>query len=78
LLIHEYRSILLRDPLLPAEMLPVAWNGIAAYKLCQKLYQLIHVPADRFITNEFETAQGPLPEPGAEFVGRFGGLITGS
>jgi phenylacetic acid degradation operon negative regulatory protein len=74
LLIHEYRSILLRDPLLPVEMLPAGWNGTAAYQLCQKLYRRIHVPADGYINEVFETFTGPLPGPARAFFNRFGGL----
>jgi len=74
LLIHEYRSILLRDPLLPKEMLPGGWSGAKAYQLCQKLYCRTYASADEFITGKFETADGPLPEPAPGFFKRFGGL----
>ena len=74
LLIQEYRRILLRDPLLPAEMLPAGWNGTAAYQLCRNLYGSVYEAADEFMSEEFETANGPLPSPGPEFDNRFGGL----
>lgn len=74
LMIQEYRRILLRDPLLPAEMLPNGWNGTAAYQLCRNLYRLVYAAADEFMTNEFETADGSLPPPAPEFYDRFGGL----
>ena len=74
LMIQEYRRVLLRDPLLPAEMLPVGWHGTAAYQLCRNLYRLIFSQADDFMTREFETADGPLPPPAPEFYTRFGGL----
>ena len=74
LMIQEYRRILLRDPLLPAEMLPSGWHGTAAYQLCRNLYRLIFSQADEFMTREFETAEGPLPPPAPEFYIRFGGL----
>ncbi len=74
LMIQEYRRILLRDPLLPAEMLPAAWHGTAAYQLCRNLYRLIFAQADDFMSSEFETADGPLPPPAPEFYDRFGGL----
>ena len=74
LMIQEYRRILLRDPLLPAEMLPAGWHGTAAYQLCRNLYRLIFSKADEFMTREFETADGPLPPPAPEFYTRFGGL----
>jgi phenylacetic acid degradation operon negative regulatory protein len=74
LMIHEYRRILLRDPLLPAEMLPAGWHGTAAYQLCRNLYRLVYARADEFMTQEFETADGPLPPPAPDFYQRFGGL----
>ena len=74
LLIQEYRKILLRDPLLPAELLPADWHGTAAYRLCRELYRLIYAPADSYMSEAFETTDGVLPPPSAEFFGRFGGL----
>ena len=74
LLIQEYRKILLRDPLLPAELLPSGWHGIAAYQLCRNLYRAIHVSADNYLTDVMETAAGPLPAPARGYFERFGGL----
>jgi len=76
LLIQEYRKALLRDPLLPAELLPTAWHGAAAYQLCRNLYQLLHRGADAYLDGVMETADGPLPPPSATFSKRFGGLRT--
>jgi len=74
LLIQEYRKILLRDPLLPADLLPPGWQGVAAYQLCRELYRLVYAPADEYMSDEFETADGPLPPPSRQFFKRFGGL----
>lgn len=74
LLVQEYRRILLRDPLLPAEMLPAGWHGTSAYQLCRNLYGLVYGPADEFMSSALETAEGPLPPPAPEFSERFGGL----
>ena len=74
LLIQEYRKILLRDPLLPSEMLPDSWHGRHAYQLCRELYRRVYQAADQFVTEQMETEQGPLPPPAAEFYERFGGL----
>ncbi|UHL65160.1 phenylacetic acid degradation operon negative regulatory protein PaaX [Paralcaligenes sp. KSB-10] len=38
LTIHEWRRIVLHDPQLPQQMLPVDWPGHAARELCGKLY----------------------------------------
>jgi phenylacetic acid degradation operon negative regulatory protein len=74
LMIQSYRRILLRDPLLPAELLPAGWNGTPAYQLCRNLYRMIYRQADDFMSEEFETSEGPLPPPAPEFLTRFGGL----
>ena len=74
LLIQEYRKVLLRDPQLPAELLPAGWHGTAAYQLCRNLYIAVHRQADVWLSEVVETAQGPLPPPDAAFMQRFGGL----
>ncbi len=74
LLIQEYRKVLLRDPLLPAELLPAGWHGAAAYQLCRNLYRRLHRGADAYLDEVMETADGPLPPPAAAFKRRFGGL----
>ena len=78
LLIQEYRSILLRDPLLPAELLPESWNGTAAYQICRELYQLVYESADQYLTTEFENAEGSLPAANQDFYDRFGGINKSS
>jgi phenylacetic acid degradation operon negative regulatory protein len=74
LLIQEYRKVLLRDPQLPAELLPDGWHGAAAYQLCRNLYRAIYSQADDYLTETMETADGPLPPPSRAFAKRFGGL----
>jgi len=74
LLIQEYRKVLLRDPLLPAELLPPTWHGVPAYQLCRNLYRQVYAAADAFLSDEMETAEGPLPPPSPDFYRRFGGL----
>jgi phenylacetic acid degradation operon negative regulatory protein len=72
LLIHHYRRVVLRDPLLPTALLPKDWPGRAARKLCGEIYRGL-LPAseqwlDRYGTNE----SGALPKAGAELGRRFG------
>jgi len=74
LLIQEYRKVLLRDPLLPVELLPAGWHGAAAYQLCRNLYRLVYRGADAYLDDVMETADGPLPPPAAAYARRFGGL----
>ncbi|MGE4278572.1 MAG: phenylacetic acid degradation operon negative regulatory protein PaaX [Magnetospirillum sp.] len=74
LLIHGYRRALLRDPMLPDELLAPDWPGAAARLLCRNLYRLVQAPAERHLMSVLETAEGPLPEANAAFFARFGGL----
>ena len=39
LLVTEYRRILLKDPLLPSDLLPREWAGEKAYRVCRKIYR---------------------------------------
>ncbi len=74
-LIHEYRRTLLRDPALPAPLLPKGWMGQAAFQLTQDLYQLVARPSEAFLDAHFENQSGPLPAPADSFRARFGGLL---
>jgi phenylacetic acid degradation operon negative regulatory protein len=74
LLIHAYRRVLLRDPLLPAALLPLDWPGAAAYALCRDFYRLTHRSAERHLAATLASAQEEFPPADAAFYARFGGL----
>jgi phenylacetic acid degradation operon negative regulatory protein len=75
LLIHEYRRVLLRDPQLPAALLPLDWPGPAAFALCRDFYRLTHRDAEQHLVATLEGARGALPPASADFYRRFGGLM---
>jgi phenylacetic acid degradation operon negative regulatory protein len=74
LLIHDYRRIHLRDPLLPASLLPSGWIGATAYELCRALYSATFVPAEQHLDLQASTLRGPLPAAAASTYARFGGI----
>ena len=74
LLIHEYRKIHLRDPLLPPSLLPEAWVGLQAYELCRRLYRKVFAAAESFLSATATTVRHPLPEPEPATYARFGGV----
>jgi phenylacetic acid degradation operon negative regulatory protein len=74
MLIHDYRRIHLRDPLLPSALLPPAWVGAEAYALCRSIYVRTAAAAERHLAAEAVTLDGPLPVPSAGWSDRFGGL----
>jgi phenylacetic acid degradation operon negative regulatory protein len=49
LLIHEYRRIVLRDPILPVEVLSADWPGGRARILCANLYKDLAIPSERWL-----------------------------
>src|SRR5262249_56362897 len=61
LLIHDYRKIHLKDPLLPPALLPNDWVGSSAYELCARLYANVFAAAEEFLTGTASTLQEALP-----------------
>jgi phenylacetic acid degradation operon negative regulatory protein len=76
LLLHEYRKIHLRDPLLPAALLPPDWAGTDAQKLCRDLYAKVFAASEQYLSATVQTQAGALPPPASEIFQRFGGLPT--
>ncbi|MDC9589079.1 phenylacetic acid degradation operon negative regulatory protein PaaX [Xenorhabdus sp. XENO-10] len=74
LLIHFYRRIVLRDPMLPDALLPTQWEGLIARNLCINIYQHIDLAATRYVSERCETTIGQLPQPTAAYYRRFGSL----
>ncbi len=78
LLIHDYRRVMLRDPLLPVELLPSGWPGMVAWSLSRHIYDRIWRAAEGYAEAAFESLEGPLPKVDASFFRRFGGLTPRS
>jgi phenylacetic acid degradation operon negative regulatory protein len=71
LLIHEYRRIILRDPLLPDTLLPDGWTGRQARTLCANLYRTLVPASERWLDRHGKNESGPLPPSEARFFERF-------
>lgn len=72
LLIHEYRKIHLRDPLLPPALLPADWVGAAAYDLSKRLYCVVFPAAESHLSSTAATMTAPLPPANHTAYARFG------
>src|ERR1700730_17501190 len=72
LLIHHYRRVVLRDPLLPGALLPADWPGRAARKLCGEIYRELLPKSEQWLDRHAISENGPLPPPGGELSRRFG------
>jgi phenylacetic acid degradation operon negative regulatory protein len=72
LLIHHYRRVVLRDPLLPVALLPRDWPGSAARALCGEIYRALLSPSEQWLDRYGSNESGPLPRAAAELSRRFG------
>src|SRR5882672_1260925 len=72
LLIHHYRRVVLRDPLLPTALLPSDWPGRAARTLCGEIYRALLPASEQWLDRHATSENGPLPKAGAELSRRFG------
>src|ERR1700754_4925843 len=71
LLIHHYRRVVLRDPLLPTPLLPADWPGRAARQLCGEIYRGLLPASEQWLDRHASNEGGPLPAPGVELSRRF-------
>jgi phenylacetic acid degradation operon negative regulatory protein len=74
LLIHDYRRAVLKDPLLPAELLPKPWAGTSARILCSTIYRTLLPAAERWIDTHAQNDAGPLPAVDRDFRQRFAAM----
>jgi len=73
LLIHYYRRVVLRDPLLPTALLPADWPGREARLLCGEIYRGLLQNSEKWLDRNGLNEQGPLPAAGPELARRFTG-----
>jgi phenylacetic acid degradation operon negative regulatory protein len=72
LLIHQYRRVVLRDPLLPIPLLPKDWPGRTARRLCGEIYRALLPQSEQWLDRYGSNGTGPLPKAGVELSRRFG------
>ena len=73
LLIHEYRRVVLHDPVLPTALLPDTWQGREARELCAEIYRALLPASEAWLGSD---EAGPLPSPGPALLLRFNGGDT--
>jgi phenylacetic acid degradation operon negative regulatory protein len=78
LLIHEYRRLHLRDPLLPPRLLPEDWPGFKAAKLCRSIYAHVFAASEAHLSAVGAQLDGALPPARPSILQRFGGFAAGT
>lgn len=71
LLIHELRRVVLRDPALPAQLLPDDWIGERVRRRIADRYRRLVVPSERWLTQHATGEDGPLPVSAVDTRSRF-------
>ena len=71
LLVHPYRRVVLRDPLLPMALLPHDWPGRAARQLCGDIYRGVLPLSEQWLDRHASNENGPLPAATRELSRRF-------
>ncbi|HEX5999246.1 MAG TPA: PaaX family transcriptional regulator C-terminal domain-containing protein [Hyphomicrobiaceae bacterium] len=71
LLIHDWRRIVLRDPLLPRAMLPEDWPGARAHELVAATYRRLLSRAECWLDGHAVNETGSLPSPSSALEERF-------
>lgn len=61
LLVHEYRRVALRDPDLPAPMLPADWPRAGARAVAAALYRRLLAPSEAWLDAHGRAEAGALP-----------------
>ncbi len=70
-LVHAFRRLALRDPGLPAELLPRNWVGGTARRFAGALYGRLRPAAEAWVDANLTNAKGKLRPPGASVRRRF-------
>jgi phenylacetic acid degradation operon negative regulatory protein len=70
-LVHAYRRLALKDPLLPAELLPSGWPGREARRVCAAIYRQVRGASERWLDRHALNAGGSLPRPDQSLYLRF-------
>jgi phenylacetic acid degradation operon negative regulatory protein len=71
LLVHELRRVVLRDPGLPAALLPAPWIGEEVRRLTAACYRRLLPASERWLDERAKGEDGPLPPADGELARRF-------
>ena len=71
LLVHQWRKLLLRTPVLPQDSIPVDWPEYACRELVTDLYHQLLPASEAWLDEHATCAQGSLPAPSVDLQLRF-------
>lgn len=71
LLIHAFRRVVLRDPMLPRDLMPKDWPGRRARRTAARLYRAVSPAAERWLDRHAADRHGALTKDTAATQDRF-------
>ncbi len=71
MLVHDYRRIVLRDPMLPPVLLPEQWVGAETYAMARDIYRRLAPAAENWVAEHLRDDRGLLRPPETGFGARF-------
>jgi phenylacetic acid degradation operon negative regulatory protein len=71
LIVHEFRRIVLRDPMLPQDLLPSEWPGDEAGQLCRSLYGRLLGTSEQWLDDHAVDETGAIPSCLIDLSDRF-------
>lgn len=74
LLVHDFRRLLLRDPMLPASLLPASWTGSEARQLFNRLYLQLQEASEEHLDTQLQRADESTPRTGLMFSKRIAAM----
>jgi phenylacetic acid degradation operon negative regulatory protein len=78
LLVHDFRRLLLRDPMLPASLLPASWTGLEARQLFNQLYLQLQEASEEYLDTALQRADESTPRRGLRFSKRISAMRADS
>lgn len=78
LLVHDYRRLLLRDPVLPNSLWPANWPGLNARQLFNHLYVQLAEPSESHLDSHLHRADQSALRRGPIMSKRIAAMLAGS
>jgi len=75
LLVHAFRRVVLRDPMLPVDLMAANWPGVSARARAAALYRALSPAAELWLDDNAVDRNGGVPASVTAMPGRFAGQV---
>ncbi len=71
LLIHRWRRLVLRNPDIPADLVPDDWPAETCRRVVGSVYRRLLMPSESWLNGPLESGEPAMPPPDSRFAARF-------